>query len=118
VKVTDADTAGTAGLMIELPAGKQDISGSAYVDIDANVALSPVGQFEVVLTSANGGACHYHPTALAGATTYSLPLSKPFECYTGRGHVFTPSSVVNVTIGTIWDFAGTADITLTRIATR
>ncbi len=42
-----------AGLMIEL-------------DIGANVALSPPGQFEVVLTSANGGACHYHPTALAG----------------------------------------------------
>ena len=118
VEVTDANTAGTAGLMIELPADKQDLSGVAYVDIDANVALSPMGQFEIVLTSSNAGACHYHPTAFAGATTYSLSMASPTECYTGLGHTFTPSSVANVTIGTIWDFTGTADITVTRIATR
>jgi hypothetical protein len=118
VKVTDASTAGTAGLMIELPAGKQDLSGGAYVDIDANVALSQTGQFEVVLTSSNFGACHYHVPAAVGATTYSLPLASPTECYTGQGHVFTPSSVVNVTVGTLWDFTGTADITVTRIAAR
>ena len=118
VKVTDASTAGTAGLMIELPAGKQDLSGGAYVDIDANVALSQTGQFEVVLTSSNTGACHYHVPAAVGATTYSLPLASPTECYTGQGHVFTPSAVVNVTVGTLWDYTGTADITVTRVATR
>ncbi len=118
VEVTDASPVGTAGLMIELPAGKQDLTGVSYIDIDANIALSQMSQFEVVLTSWYGSACHYHPAAFAGTTTYSLSMASPTQCYTGQGHAFTASSVVYITVGTLWDLTGNADITVTRIATR
>lgn len=116
VKATNGPDQGYTGLIFELPANQQSFT---TFEFDASVALSGSSKFFAQMQDkASGAPADFGVTAASGSSTYSLQVAGADTYGTASGHVFDPSAIARVLIGTNWGVQMSADIDITRVAVK